>query len=119
MSFANNSNRDKNSKILEKFVIALNNAAKDCLESKSNDMKARNYAWFKEYLLESNVWISTYDNDEKKENQFEQSSHPKSNVLYDSVLKTVDLELIKQKQVSCLHNVILFTVVLCLQLCNM
>ena len=48
MSFANNSNRDKNSKILEKFVIALNNAAKDCLESKSNDMKARNYLKYKE-----------------------------------------------------------------------
>ena len=95
------------SELLQQFVGALNDTIHQCLGKKS----LRNYMYFKQFLLFSNVWFCRMnnsnangrgdginntvtvtvnsDNDEKESNE---------TLLFDSIVKVTDVELIKQKQ---------------------
>ena len=103
---------EENSELVDKFIQALNNVTRECLGSndeekeKTSDkdgpeeihklnklLKSRNYQWFKENLLHSNIWLSEYT--EKNDKRDKNKQH---HVLYEYLVTVVNKELTKQKQ---------------------
>ena len=111
-------NEENKSKLSTRFIKVLNEAVNECLESQSNSssksddekeswlqVKARNYLWFKTFLLRSNIWLMRRSYNYDWSNVNEQSTdESKSNssgitpILFDTGLKTVNMKLENQKK---------------------
>ena len=95
----------------DKFLALLTTTVKDSLNPKS-DTKARDGAWFKEFLLNSNVWLMKQHNNKnnnKKENKDDvktdnnnnneaKSDSPTKGLLYEEISDTANkqLEFVKE-----------------------
>ena len=89
----------------DKFVQTLRETIKQCLDPDTqNEVELRNYIWFKEYLLQSNIWLcrkrngNENENKNKNKNENKVVQNPMDGVLYEMVENTVDKGLLKQKK---------------------
>ena len=53
-------------------------------------MKLRNYVWFKEYLLHSNIWLCKYDNIGNSNNNNDNDNSQQVPMLYNLIDETTD-----------------------------
>ena len=105
--------------LYDKFTHTLNRVTKECLSSDKNNkdanyFSARNYQWFKSYLLHSHIWMaacadlnpknkyaydtvtSEYKDDPTEgENELETTS-----ILFDELVRMVNQQLKQQKKVK-------------------
>ena len=112
-SYSYNSNSGSKNDLLTQFIDTLNNVTKECLASNAQTTteidkltKQRSYAWFKEYLLNSNIWLAKYETStgggdvevktDDSENK-DENGNRKLGILYDTVLDTVNKQLELQK----------------------
>ena len=83
---------------VNKFLKTLNKCVMSCLSDNNDNnhnpdekcnQSVRNYFYFKQYLLNSNIWLCKLDSDNNDGN---------NQLLFDMINKLTDNELMKQKQ---------------------
>lgn len=111
--------------LMEQFIATIQKVTEKCLSTKDKNNadydinKARSYAWFKQYLLHSNIWFVKFDKpleSEVVETNTEDTvtatvtatstttpatsiqSESQSLLLYDVIESTIEKELMKQKE---------------------
>ena len=109
------SKTSKNDKLLNQLCQALSQVLQQCLDKQYQcpETKSFDYFWFKEYLLNSNIWLcsigkksitnsssSINDDDDSKEEQKQQRQTPSHHkLLYHTIARNVVTEaLVKQKE---------------------
>ena len=106
----NNNRNDKSllsqssSSLFNKFSDVLKECVSDCLNDSGmiGDQNVRNYYYFKEYLLFSNVWLCKNSNDNNNKinnsNNNTEDMDNSSRLLFNMIDSVIDKQLLKQKE---------------------